>query len=129
MIPAGDSVPKIINVNDKKADITDDMTKNPLFFLNDDYFGIARFKGRHGLHRHDQDELFYVLDGHLTIEVNKEIYELDPGDAILIEAGEEHVSMCEKPAHLLIFEPQAIKTINVGENWVWRIGAPPRKMV
>ncbi len=84
--------------------------KTPLFFFNDDFLGLARLKGQHRLHTHDRDELFYVLDGELTITVDRERHTLRAGDAVLIEKGEEHVTTCEDVAHVLIFEPKDIGT-------------------
>jgi len=103
-------LPEIININSKKNDISENMVKEPISFFNHDYLGIARFKGRHKLHTHDMDELFLVMDGKLIIEVDDEVHTLEHGEAILIKKGEKHVSMCEDETHVLVFEPQGIKT-------------------
>ena len=80
----------------------------PIAMVDDHYVGLARFKGRNKLHNHDRDELVYVFDGKLEIEVNKRKYTLNAGEAILIKKGEKHVSTAEEEAHILLFEAQNI---------------------
>ena len=101
---------KIISIQQKKEKIKKKFSKIPLLYVNDNYLGIVRLKGRSKLHIHDRDEVVYVLDGRLIINVNGTEHILEPGDAILIEKGERHISMNEVETHILIFEPQNIKT-------------------
>lgn len=103
-------MPKIVNVPEKLGALADSYLKTPLLFFNDDFLGVARLGGRHKRHTHDRDELFYVLDGEITVEADGELHSLAAGDAVLIKAGEEHVTSCEGLAHVLIFEPRDIGT-------------------
>ena len=80
----------------------------PIALVDDHYVGLARFKGRNKLHNHDKDELVFVVDGQLKIEINKRNYTLDAGEAILIKKGEKHVSTAEDETHILLFEAQNI---------------------
>ncbi len=103
-------MPKIVNVTEKLGELTGSYLKTPLLFFNDDFLGLARLSGRHKRHTHDRDELFYVLDGKITVEADGQSHSLGAGDAVLIEAGEDHVTQCDGEAHVLIFEPRDIGT-------------------
>lgn len=41
-------------------------------------------------HKHDCEQITYVLEGELFFKVENEIYKLSPGDSILIPPGKEH---------------------------------------
>jgi quercetin dioxygenase-like cupin family protein len=45
---------------------------------------------RAGLHRHDFEQLYYVLDGTLTLEIEGETLEAPAGSLLVIPAGVEH---------------------------------------
>ncbi|MFO8051320.1 MAG: cupin domain-containing protein [Thermoplasmatota archaeon] len=100
---------EIIDTNEKKLDIKEDFEKTPIFRLNDQYFGLAWMEGEYKLHKHDKDELFLVLEGHLTIEVEGDVKELGPDFAILIKAGERHKSTATRRTLVAVFEPQDIQ--------------------
>ncbi len=38
----------------------------------------------------DSDEIFYVISGHGRIGVEGEVFDVEPGDVLYIEAGERH---------------------------------------
>ena len=101
---------EIVDVHEKKKEIGDKFKKTPVFTVNDHYLGLAWFEGDYKKHRHDKDEVFYVIEGELTIEVNGETHVLKPGMAIKIKAGEEHRSHATFRTLVAVFEPQDIKT-------------------
>jgi quercetin dioxygenase-like cupin family protein len=45
---------------------------------------------RAGLHRHDFEQLYYVIDGTLTLEIDGEVLEAPAGSLLVIPAGVEH---------------------------------------
>jgi len=99
---------KIIDVHKEKMKIKDLFRKTPIALVNGDYVGLAWMKGEYEKHRHDADEFFLVLEGHLTMEVEGALHELDPGMGILIRKGEIHRSRSERMTLVVIFEPQGI---------------------
>lgn len=107
----GGSIPKIIKTSEKKEELPDRFVKTPLLYFNDDYMAMVKLKGQYKLHSHDKDELFIVLDGKLQLQVEGQKYTLDPGDSILVQAGEEHLTMSDERTHVLMIEPQAIQNI------------------
>jgi mannose-6-phosphate isomerase-like protein (cupin superfamily) len=54
---------------------------------------------------HEDDELYVVLDGHGTLDVEGETVELQPGNAVFVPAGAEHrFTGYEQLSVLVIFE-------------------------
>jgi mannose-6-phosphate isomerase-like protein (cupin superfamily) len=39
---------------------------------------------------HDEDELYYVIEGHAQLKVGDEVKEVTPGMVLYIRAAEEH---------------------------------------
>lgn len=53
--------------------------------LNNQYVKIAKFKGEFVMHNHkDEDELFFVINGTLNIELPNKLIELKSGEFIII---------------------------------------------
>ncbi len=68
---------------------------------------IAKLKGTFTWHKHDhEDELFLVIKGHLTIELEDQKLELDAGEMVVIPAGVMHNPIAEEECHVLVFEKQ-----------------------
>lgn len=99
---------RIVDIHREKMRVKEKFTKTPIALVNDNYLGLAWMRGEYKLHRHDQDELFLVMEGHLTIEVDGVVHELDPGQAITILKGSAHRSRSEMMTLVAVFEPQKI---------------------
>lgn len=81
--------------------------------LNGQSVKIAKFKGVFPKHHHtNEDELFLVLKGHISIETEDGLLEASEGEYILIPQGVEHQPRAEREAWVLMFEPN--ETINTG---------------
>ncbi|MGB9987438.1 cupin domain-containing protein [Salarchaeum japonicum] len=83
---------------------------------NDQHVKAARLEGEFVWHAHDDaDELFYVLDGSLTIELRDEdAIELDAGELVVVPAGVEHKPVAaDGEAKVLLVEPAG--TLNTGD--------------
>lgn len=51
----------------------------------------AELEGSHGPSRsHRSDRIYYLISGHVKVAVDDEVYEVAPGDAILIPKGARH---------------------------------------
>ena len=44
----------------------------------------------HAAHTHSGIEVFYMLEGHSTVEVEDERYQLGPNEAIVVDASRPH---------------------------------------
>ncbi len=81
--------------------------------LNDSYVKLAKFKGEFVWHHHaDEDELFLVVKGHLTIKLRDRDIELDAGEFVVIPKGVEHLPVAEEEVQALLLEPKS--TLNTG---------------
>lgn len=57
----------------------------------DPYFTQSRpLFSHHGVHAHDFLELYYFLDGSVTYYIEDQVYDLCPGDLLIIPAGKMH---------------------------------------
>lgn len=81
--------------------------------LNDSYVKLAKLKGEFVWHHHDnEDELFLVLKGKLTMELRDGDVEVGEGEFIIVPKGVEHKPVAEEEVHLMLSEPKT--TINTG---------------
>ncbi len=81
--------------------------------LNDSYVKLAKLKGEFVWHHHEnEDELFLVVKGHLTIKLRDRDVELDAGEFVIIPRGVEHLPVAEEEVQVLLLEPKA--TLNTG---------------
>jgi mannose-6-phosphate isomerase-like protein (cupin superfamily) len=81
--------------------------------LNDSYVKLAKLKGEFVWHQHEnEDELFLVVKGHLTIKLRDRDVELDPGEFVIIPHGVEHLPVAVEEVHVLLLEPKS--TLNTG---------------
>ena len=83
--------------------------------LNDQYVKLAKLKGEFVWHRHEnEDELFMVMKGHLTIKLKNQDIKLKEGQFIIIPCGTEHLPVAEEECHVMLFEPKTV--INTGDT-------------
>lgn len=81
--------------------------------LNNQHVKIAKLKGEFVWHNHEnEDELFMVIKGHLTIKLRDGDVDLDEGELFIIPKGIEHMPVAENEVHILMFEPMS--TVNTG---------------
>lgn len=81
--------------------------------LNDSYVKLVKLKGEFVWHQHDnEDELFLVISGHLTIKLRDQAVELDPGEFVIIPRGVEHLPVAKEEVQMVLLEP--ISTLNTG---------------
>lgn len=68
---------------------------------------IAKLEGEFDWHNHTHDELFLCMDGELDIEFRDRTETLNPGDLLLIAAGEEHRPVARKgEVQVLLLDPE-----------------------
>ncbi len=83
--------------------------------LNDSYVKLAKLKGEFVWHRHEQeDELFMVVKGSLTIKLRDRVVVLGEGQFVIIPRGVEHLPVAESEAQVLLLEPKT--TVNTGDQ-------------
>jgi aspartate racemase len=73
--------------------------------VDDAYVKVARIHGSLVWHSHDdEDELFFVLKGHLRIEMDGQKVELDEGELYVVPKGVRHNPVADEECHLLLIE-------------------------
>ncbi|WMX15925.1 MULTISPECIES: cupin domain-containing protein [unclassified Aureispira] len=83
--------------------------------LNNQLVKVAKLKGEFVMHHHEQeDELFYVIDGKLFIELEDQTIELNQGEFVIIPKGVPHKPYAPEEVSILLFEPAT--TLNTGNQ-------------
>ena len=81
--------------------------------VNETYVKLAKLNGEFVWHSHEQeDELFLVVKGRLTIRFRDGDVHLEEGQMIVVDRGVEHQPVAESETHVLIVEPRS--TVNTG---------------
>ena len=82
--------------------------------LNDSYVKLVKVKGEFTWHSHEnEDELFLVVKGRLTIRLRDRDVTLGEGEFFIVPSGVEHLPIAEEEAHILLLEPKT--TLNTGD--------------
>lgn len=78
--------------------------------LNGQMVKFCRLKGEFQWHRHaGEDEMFWVLEGELTIRLRDRDIVLGPNEFFIIPRGVEHMPVCAEECRVMLFEPAATK--------------------
>ena len=76
--------------------------------LNGQDVKIAKVQGDFVWHAHDnEDELFYIFKGALTMHFRDRTERVRQGDMIVVPRGVEHKPCAKEEAWIVLFEPQA----------------------
>ena len=83
--------------------------------MNDDKAQLVKIKDQFVWHHHEQeDELFYVLKGHLIVHFRDRDVHVNEGEFVIVPKMLEHMTEALEETHLLYIEPkQAVNTGNV----------------
>jgi mannose-6-phosphate isomerase-like protein (cupin superfamily) len=78
--------------------------------VDDAYVKVAKVQGTLAWHAHeDEDELFLVLKGHLRIEMEDRVVELDEGEMFVVPKGVRHNPVADDECHLLLIERKSTR--------------------
>ena len=95
-------------------DVPENLQSKQLFSLDmGALIAGAKFKGEFVKHE-QEDELFYVIDGKLFIELIDQTLELNTGEFVVIPKGIEHKPYAPKEVSVMLFEPAS--TLNTGNT-------------
>jgi mannose-6-phosphate isomerase-like protein (cupin superfamily) len=83
--------------------------------LDDSYVKVAKVQGTLAWHCHDdEDELFYILKGKLTIELEDRTVVLGQGDTFVVPKGVRHNPVAEHECHIMLIERKS--TLHTGSE-------------
>jgi mannose-6-phosphate isomerase-like protein (cupin superfamily) len=104
-----------VNLTEKLKLFSDHWHPRIVGELNGQYVKLAKVEGEFDWHQHaDEDELFLVVAGSLTIRLRDRDVILGEGEFFIVPRGVEHKPVAESEAHVLLFEPKS--TLNTGEE-------------
>ena len=73
--------------------------------VDDAYVKVAKLQGSFGWHSHDhEDELFLVLQGSLSIELENEVVDLAAGELFVVTKGVRHNPIAKEECLVLLVE-------------------------
>ena len=102
-----------INLAEKFTRFSDQWSPKIIGELNGQHVKIAKVEGAFTWHHHEQeDELFLVVTGRLTIQLRDGDVSLEPGEMLIVPRGVEHRPVAAEETHILMFEPSS--TLNTG---------------
>ena len=82
--------------------------------LNDSYIKAVKFKDSFVWHDHaTEDELFFVVRGHMLLKLRDGNIELGPGEFAVVPRDVEHCPVANEEVEVLLLEPRT--TVNTGD--------------
>ena len=103
-----------INLLEKFEHVTDYWSPKIIEQMNDYHFKLAKFKGEFTWHDHKEtDEVFFVVEGEMSIEFRDRTVTLKAGELIVVPKGVEHKPVSEEECKVMLIEPAG--TVNTGE--------------
>ena len=96
---------ELIDVQSIADSVTDKWFNQTLCRVNDSVLRIGVLEGEYHWHKHDDlDELFYVVDGLLIIDLEDESVELHPKQAYMVPRGIVHRTRAPHRTIILMVE-------------------------
>ena len=105
---------KPINLEDKLSKFSDHWSPKIIAQMNDYHFKLVKFQGDFVWHNHeDTDEVFFTLDGEMSIEFRDGKVDLKSGELFVVPRGVEHKPFAANECKIMLVEPAG--TINTGD--------------
>ena len=103
-----------VNIAEKLSLFSDHYNPRIVGDLNGQQVKLVKLKGEFVWHKHDnEDELFYVLDGTLKMELRDKTIEIGKDEFLIVPRGVEHKPVADNEVSLMLFEPAT--TLNTGD--------------
>jgi mannose-6-phosphate isomerase-like protein (cupin superfamily) len=102
-----------VNLSEKFGLFQDHWSPKIAGELNDCHVKLVKLQGEFVWHHHDnEDELFLVVKGKMTIKLRDGEVVLEPGEFVIVPKGVEHMPVAGEETHVLLLEPKS--TLNTG---------------
>jgi mannose-6-phosphate isomerase-like protein (cupin superfamily) len=109
----GFPMPEVVNLTEKFKLFSEQWHPKIAGELNDSYVKIAKVQGEFVWHHHEnEDELFFVVKGTLTIKLRDQELIVREGEFVVIPKGMEHMPVAEEEVWIMMLEPKT--TSNTG---------------
>ena len=117
---------QVINLNEKFNLFTEQWSPKIAGELNDSYVKIAKMQGEFVWHHHEnEDELFFVVKGTLTIKLRDKDLVMREGEFAIIPRGMEHMPLADEECWVMMLEPKTTSNTGnvtnertVGAEWI-----------
>ena len=98
-------MPEVVSPKQVAASLTEHWSPRVVTELDDSYVKVAKVHGSLAWHSHEhEDELFYILKGSLTIEMEDKTVVLQEGEAFVVPKGVRHNPIAERECHVMLIE-------------------------
>jgi mannose-6-phosphate isomerase-like protein (cupin superfamily) len=95
-----------INIEEQFASFNETWCPKVIADANGQLVKVAKGEGELVWHSHEnEDELFIVFKGQLTIMMRDRTVSLGPGELFVVPKGVEHCPVAEKETHFMMIEP------------------------
>lgn len=99
-----------MNLAQQFAKVTDLWSPRVIGQVNDQYVKIAKLKGEFTWHKHeDEDELFYVVKGRMTLQFEDRNVDLSAGDLYIVPKGVLHNPVADEECWVMLIETVSTK--------------------
>ena len=108
---------EVINLNEKFELFSEQWHPKIAGELNDSYVKLAKVQGEFVWHHHEnEDELFFVVKGTLTIKLRAHNLTIREGEFVIIPKGVEHMPVAEEEVWIMMLELKTTSNTGNVEN-------------
>jgi len=108
---------EVINLTEKFSLFSEQWHPKIAGELNDSFVKLAKVQGEFVWHHHEnEDELFLVVKGTLTIKLRDKDLTIREGEFAIIPKGVEHMPAAEKEVWIMMLEPKTTSNTGNVEN-------------
>jgi mannose-6-phosphate isomerase-like protein (cupin superfamily) len=101
-------MPEVVSPQKIAAQLTEHWSPRVIAEFDDSFVKVAKVKGTLAWHSHEnEDELFYILKGSLTIEMEGRKVVLGEGESFVVPKGVRHNPVAEQECHLMLIEKKS----------------------
>ena len=103
-----------INFDSKFTKFSEHWSPKIVAQINDYHFKLVKIQGEFVWHRHEKtDEVFFVLDGEMSIAFPDGKVDLKAGEMIVVPQHLQHKPIADSECKLMVIEP--VGTVNTGD--------------
>ncbi len=98
-------MPNVVSPGQVAAGLTEFWSPRVVAEVDDAYVKVAKLHGSLAWHSHEhEDELFFVLEGRLRIELEDRNVELEAGQMFVVPKGVRHNPVAEQECRIMLIE-------------------------
>lgn len=104
----------VVDLAEKLSSFSERWSPKVVARLNDYEVKVVKLEGEFVWHRHEEtDELFFVVDGELTVQMRDGDVRIRPGQLFVVPRGVEHCPIADGEVHAMLIEPTGVR--NTGD--------------